>query len=185
MSKTINSGGYIKQLIKLCWYGSLYTLSPSKRAAQFKTFMISNDQELCTKIVRLHGNKISDLFHYFINPRIKIHQKIYIPFDYEELTVEGLNKSLRDFELRRNQYLCDEEYQFSKKKIASEAFKAPNKLNFDPKHENFSWRKQKGMKLLRIISPFNINFIQNSSTPQNNLMEIDAILVHIHGGGFI
>lgn len=80
------------KLVKMAWYAPLYLISQTRRQAQFKAFVSSGDLDLILKIAKASGNDLSKLAFYFINPSIKVHQKIYIPSDYEDLTKANLNE---------------------------------------------------------------------------------------------
>lgn len=54
------------------------------------------------KIAKASGNSLSKFAFYFINPRIKFHKKIYIPRNYEKLTIDNLNESLSEFINKKN-----------------------------------------------------------------------------------
>ncbi|CAI2358741.1 unnamed protein product [Moneuplotes crassus] len=165
MSKTIDSGGWVYQTLKLLYFGASFLASPSKRKQAFRELMISDNTELMINIVRLHNHKLSDIFHYFINPRIEFHRKIYIK--------KQKNPEV-DLELSLKNFL---------------AGKPPciNKTT-----NGFSYTKKEDSMMIRIISPFRLhNFTsieeakQGKPFQKNKVQECPAILIHIHGGGFI
>lgn len=185
VSKTLNRESHIMKLLKCCWWAPIFLISKRRRQTQFKSFVSSGDMDLILKIVRASGNDLSRFFFYFLNPRIKVHKKIYIPFEYEDLTAESLNKSLNDFILRNTKNNADSEYKFIKKLRGSESFKLENHNKIISKEVTFSFKPKKMHKMLRIVSPFPVHFNPNPQEVKTRVTDSSAILIHIHGGGFI
>lgn len=97
VSKTLNRESHIIKFLKLLWYTPIFLLSKTRRQAQFKDFIMSGDLELIMKIAKFSGNGMSRFMFYMINPSIKFHKKIYIPKNYERLTIKNLNWTLQNF----------------------------------------------------------------------------------------
>jgi acetyl esterase/lipase len=185
VSKTLNRESNIMKILKLIWYAPLFILSQSRRQAQFKEFVSSGDLDLILKIAKFSGNDLSKFAFYWINPRIKFHQKIYIPKDYDELTTLSLNKCLENFILRKTDDSENSEYLFTKRMRGAESFTLEygDKLKFMDTSFSYKWDRKKLM--LRIVSPFSMNLNPDPSNSKASPKECDAILIHIHGGGFI
>jgi len=99
VSKTLNRDSNITKLLKLFWYAPIFLLSKSRRQSQFKTLIASGDKELLMKIIQFSGGSMSKFVFYMINPTIKFHKKIYIPKNYQKLTIKSLMISLSEVEI--------------------------------------------------------------------------------------
>jgi len=137
------------------------------------------------KIAKATGNDLSRFVLYFLNPWVKVHKKIYIPFEYEELTAESLNKSLEDYVLRNTKNHTDSKYKAVKKLRGAESFEMEHGDLIETIHDTFNFKHKKGTHMLRIVSPFPIHFNPTPHKIKTQVKECEAILIHIHGGGFI
>ena len=136
------------------------------------------------KIMKVSGNNLSRLLFYLINPFIKSAIKIYIPQNYEKMTVDSLNQALCDFLNKSDQPESITHKNKARKIRYAESFQptVPDHLKLE--NESFSYRHSNELKMLRIVSPFSLN-LNTDPLKEFEPKECDAILIHIHGGGFI
>lgn len=173
-SKTLSSPSVWQKLLNVCWYGPLYAISTSRRQAEFKNFVSSGDLEVMLKLAKASGNDVSKLAFYFINPRIKVHQKLYIPHNYEKLTITELNKCLEDYVLKNTDNTDDEDYRFTKKLRGAESFsyKIENKLQAYANKHTFKYAPKKGFKnMVRLVAPFPVSFNNDPHKQNKNIRE--------------
>ena len=107
--------------------------------------------DLMMKIAKASGNSLSKFACYFINPRIKFHKKIYIPRNYEKLTIDNLNEFLTQF-MNQDQTTQANKIKLKRKLRASNSFSHQIHHKLTVKTQSFSYKNKRDMVLLSKIN---------------------------------
>ncbi|CAI2387902.1 unnamed protein product [Moneuplotes crassus] len=181
-SKALSRNSYFMKIVKTLVHSPVYVFSKRRMRSQYKAFITSGDLDLLLKIAKSTGSTFSRFCCYFINPWIKFHKKIYIPKSYDRLDMKSLNKCLDDFLMTES---SPELNKLSKKLHHSLSFTHRKPKQLTPYKETFTYKKKPDCLCLRIVSPFPVFLSQNPSKGISKITDCDAVLIHIHGGGFV
>ncbi|CAI2387602.1 unnamed protein product [Moneuplotes crassus] len=180
-SKTLKIANAIVKFFKLIWYCILYFLSRKKRRAQYQSFISSNNYGTFWKLAKNEGGLLPRIFFYLASPSIKMHQEIYIPRCFERLDSEGLNQSMNVFVkglgLKKKHRLLDRKTHHS--------FLMHHKSRLEVTLTNFSLKEKRNHFKIEIVSPFEVDLDPDQAEDFKEPQECEAILIHIHGGGFV
>jgi acetyl esterase/lipase len=129
-------------------------------------------------------------------PNIQYHKVIYIPRIKKTLTIENLKSTMDNFLNgdRKHSY-TDETYEevhpiYSSNKFTKTVKKRRSTLFFNKESNNCELMEEEERLLkLRIISPTNLDIVDEMDKlrfqPIRKIQRVKAIIIHIHGGGFV
>lgn len=90
-------GNKIFSLLKSAKWAAYYALFEQRRTEQFNLFMSNPDVDVALKVYNLQDTMFLQDVLKIIYPSVKLHKVIYIPMLTEQLTVNNLSTTLKNF----------------------------------------------------------------------------------------
>jgi hormone-sensitive lipase len=193
--------GVFDKIKDLMFSSPLYLLSKKHRVTKFREFVAAHDYELVCKMVKSINGMIPNKLMSVMCPGIHYHKVIYIPRIKKTLTIKGLKQTMDDFMKgkRRNsrfeETYCEVEPIYSSQKMTKTIKRCKSMLYSNEKLKSefineFGYKEQTERLLkLRIVSPVDLEIIDEMEKlrfqPIRKIHKVKAIIIHIHGGGFV
>ena len=203
----------IMKIFKVGFYGSVYFLSFKKRIYQYKYFVSNPDIKIAWLLWNSIDLKFFSLFYNVAIPSVKLNQVFYIPRLYTLLgtsTNNNINSSSRNigsiFNSENNNDRTDkiEFYAESSEDSEESSFHTNNRefnnkthimvrllyndnftYNFKSNEFNLTQTQLKSSKKVE-VKPSNVRWwMPPIFNEYQGVKDIDKLIIHIHGGGFI
>ncbi|CAI2383924.1 unnamed protein product [Moneuplotes crassus] len=203
--KNKDKSGFLAKIIDFCTYSPAYLLSKRHRTTKFREFVAAHDYDLTCNLLKSINSFVPEKACTMMCPGIEYHKVIYIPRIRKTLTISGLKKTLQSYmsdERKESMDLYDEVHPIYssrkymrtvKKKRSTLFFNKENDLtkeNGDFKAPGCEYQEENERLLkLRIISPTDLEIVDEMDKlrfkPMRKVHKVKAIIIHIHGGGFV
>lgn len=193
--------GALEKLYDLATTSPAYLLSKKHRMTKFREFIAAHDYDMVLKIAKSVNGVVPSKICTIMCTGIRYHKVIYIPRIKKTLTVNGLKQTMKEFMSDKRKHTNAEDtyeevapiYSSHKliktiKRSRSMLFEKEQKTGETLKGDNYEEQTERLLKL-RILSPIDLEIIDEMEKlrfePIRKIHRVKAIIIHIHGGGFV
>lgn len=197
--------GLLKKIVNFALSAPAYMLSEKHRLTKFREFIAAHDYDTALKVVKSVDGHVPNLAFRIMCPKITYNKVIYIPRIKKTLSIDNLKETLDAF--MSNDVLnsdTEDSYEdvrpiYSNRKLVTTKKKARSKYFSDSDNTPSSSKvnvedseyeeKTERLLKLRILSPVDLEIIDELDKlrfkPTRRILKVKAIIIHIHGGGFV
>ena len=176
-----------------------YLISKRHRNTKFREFVAAHDYDLTCNLLKSINGFLPLKTCLIMCPGVEYHKVIYIPRIRKTLTIEGLKRTMKNFIAGKKKSdsvdIYDEVHPIYSSHVYSKTVKkrrSPLFFNEEKKAQENSYEyieENERLLKLHIISPTDLEIIDEMDKlrfkPMRKVQKVKAIIIHIHGGGFV